>query len=253
MFYFFSKLLDFLLQPSFWVILFIVLALILKNKRKKYLIVSLLIFFIFGNEAFYNWSMSKLENPPFDSSLFPNNFEAALLLGGYGSYNDTSDKIELNHSADRLNEALALYHSKRINKIVVLSGAASEEFPEKDEGKITVEYLRRSGVKDRDILVENTSLNTHQNAVNAKSLIETNKLKGPFLLITSAFHMRRAKDCFDTQGIQTISYPADFRSKTKNYDLSYLLIPKAETLLDWNIIIKEIIGYWVYDIRGYID
>lgn len=253
MFYFFSKLLDFFIQPSFWVFAFIILALIIKSRRKKFLIISLVIFFTFGNQALYNWAMSRLERPVFDSSLFPNNFEAAFLLGGFGSYNDVSNQLELNHSADRLSETIALYHSKKIRHIIVLSGAASKEFPEKNEALITVEFLKRSGIKSKDILYENTSLNTHQNAVNARTLTEKNNMKGPFLLITSAFHMRRAKDCFDAQGLQTISYPTDFRSSTENHDLTYLIIPSTETLLDWNIIIKEIIGYWVYDIRGYID
>ena len=253
MFYFLSKLLDFLLLPSFWVFMLIILAFFRKAKRKKYLAYALLIFIVFGNQFIYNSLLSSLEAEPYDQQLFPEKYEAGILLGGYGKYGHKSKRMELGESADRLSQCLALYHSKKIKKIIVSSGAFSPEYPEKKEALITKDFLIKAGVKAKDVLVETESLNTYQNARYTKSIIAEANIEGPFLLITSSFHMRRAKACFDTQKIETICYPVDYHAEKRKFDLEFHILPNTQTLVNWKILLKEIVGYWVYDIKGYID
>ncbi len=197
--------------------------------------------------------MKGLEAKPIQKDAFASNADAVLLLGGYGRYGHQKKSLELNEAADRIAESLALYHSKKIKKIIVLSGASSSAFPEQKEANLSKSYLLKCGVKDKDILVDSSSLNTFQNAENAKQIIEKNNLKGPFYLITSAFHMRRAKACFDNQNINTIPLATDYYSTVETFDLEYHLLPNTQTLVDWKIIFKEIVGYWVYDLKGYID
>ena len=252
MFYFFSKLLDFLLLPSFWVFLLIFIAFIRKKKRRRNIGLALLIFLIFGNSAIFNWAINSLEYEPFDESLYPSKFEAAILLGGYGWYGSTQDDIELNEAADRLNETLRLYRTGKIEKIIVLSGAAPKIFPDEKEGILTEKFLLDLGIPKDDIKIETESKNTYQNAMMAKKLLDNSDFNGPFLLVTSAFHMKRAHACFNSQGITTIPYPTDFRHQKVSKDIDYLLLPQTKNMVNWKIIIKEIIGYWVYDLRGYI-
>ena len=252
MFYFFSKVLDFLLLPSFWVFLLLFIAFLRKKKRKRNIGIALLIYFVFGNSALYNWAVGSLEYPPFDNEIYPKNFETAILLGGYGWYGSNQDDIELNDAADRLNESLRLYRTGKVNNIMVLSGAAPKLFPQKTEGMLTQNFLLDLGIPDRDLYVENESRNTHENALKALELIESNNMKGPFLLVTSAFHMKRAHACFQSQGIATIPYPTDFRHQEVKKDLGYLFLPQTKNMVNWKFIIKEIVGYWVYDIKGYI-
>lgn len=252
MFYFFSKLLDFLLLPSFWVFILVFIAFIRKKKRKRNIGLALLIYFVFGNSALFNFAIQTLEYPPFEDQLYPSKFETAILLGGYGWYGSNQDDLELNEAADRLNEALRLYRKGKVDKIMVLSGAAPKLFPDKKEGELTERYLMDLGIPQDDLIVETESKNTHENAVMAKELIQTKGLKGPFLLVTSAFHMRRAQACFDAKGILSIPFPTDYRHQKVHKDLSYLILPHTKTMVNWSIVIKEIIGFWVYDLKGYI-
>ena len=48
-----------------------------------------------------------------------------------------------------------------------------------------------AGVRKKDILLENQSRNTHENAIYSLKIIEEENIEGKVLLITSAFHMRR--------------------------------------------------------------
>ena len=45
------------------------------------------------------------------------------------------------------------------------------------------------GVPESAMLLDNTSLNTYQNAVNVKTILQKEHLTGPLLLVTSAKHM----------------------------------------------------------------
>ncbi|MEM7161962.1 MAG: YdcF family protein [Bacteroidota bacterium] len=209
-----------------------------------------MIFLIFGNGFLFNSALHSLEHN--DQKMMNISYEYGLLLGGYGEYAAQIKGLELNEGADRLHHALRLYKQRKIKKIIVLSGAYSDEYPSITEGKITVDFLKECGVPERDILLESKSRNTYENALYAKELLERENIKGQGLLISSAFHMRRANACFEAQGIQCTPYATDYRSKKENFSLETHILPSSKYLIEWRIIFKEIIGYWVYAIRGYI-
>ena len=53
------------------------------------------------------------------------------------------------------------------------------------------------GIPENDIIIENKSRNTHENAFYTAQLFEKNGFsKSNNLLITSSMHMRRAQACF---------------------------------------------------------
>jgi uncharacterized SAM-binding protein YcdF (DUF218 family) len=112
-------------------------------------------------------------------------------------------------------------------------------------------YLLEIGIPETDILVEANSRNTHE---NARFVAEMMKGKdASFLLITSAFHMRRAEGCFKKAGIKVFSWPVDRISMPEDeiYNIQNLFVPSSESLMNWSLFLKEIIGYEVYRIMGY--
>jgi len=68
------------------------------------------------------------------------------------------------------------------------------------------------GVAPEDIIIESASRNTHENALYVKDLVSSNAKKGKVILITSAFHMRRAEGCFRKVGIDVTGFSTDFYS-----------------------------------------
>ena len=65
-----------------------------------------------------------------------------------------------------------------------------------EEGQQTAREL----IAKADILIENDSRNTYENAVNSAKMLNTSYPNGRLLLVTSAFHMRRSLACFRKTG-----------------------------------------------------
>ncbi|NNK80284.1 MAG: DUF218 domain-containing protein, partial [Flavobacteriales bacterium] len=71
-------------------------------------------------------------------------------------------------------------------------------------------------------------------------------------LITSAFHMKRAIACFEKQGVRVKPYPVDYYSDDDPVSWSYYVVPSLRTAIDWQIPIKEKVGWIVYKLKGYL-
>jgi uncharacterized SAM-binding protein YcdF (DUF218 family) len=111
-----------------------------------------------------------------------------------------------------------------------------------------------TGMPETDILTEEKSVNTHENAVFTKEFLGKNGISTDqeFVLITSAFHMPRSEKCFAKVGLKTIPFPVDYYSHDIKYDLPSLLYPRAEALYNWQILFKEFLGLLMYRVLGYI-
>ena len=95
----------------------------------------------------------------------------------------------------RLDEAL-LFHQKQKNmgiplsKIIVSGGKGLDE-PFSEEAAMR-EYLLQHGVSDEQIFVEDQSLNTHQNFLYSKNMIDEMKKNEKIIFITNNFHVLRS-------------------------------------------------------------
>lgn len=89
----------------------------------------------------------------------------------------------------RTAQAIDLYENGW-SDLLVFSGAAQDK-----SGPSNAEAMKRqavaAGVPTSDILIDETSETTKQNAANATSLFETNNIHS-VILVTSAYHQRRA-------------------------------------------------------------
>ena len=92
-------------------------------------------------------------------------------------------------TAARAREAIKLYQRGWASKII-FSGAAQDK-----SGPSNAEVMRRealaAGVAQDDIIIEEYSETTKQNAVNAQSIFEQNNIQS-VILVTSGYHQRRA-------------------------------------------------------------
>jgi uncharacterized SAM-binding protein YcdF (DUF218 family) len=248
MFFILSKVLLFLIQPLTWIILLLLGSFLFRNPRWKHAmrLASLGMLLIFTNPLLSHWAMRKLESPP-TSSITPHSVGIVLsgmMVGGI----DVHDQIQLNESAERLTEATKLYREGLIKKILISGGAADINYPMQNEGSELYSLAMALGIPQKDLISESNSRNTYENAVNVRSAVSNESL--PFLLITSAFHMHRAKGCFVKQGIAVTPYPVDYRVPS-DFKWSYL-VPSASALSNWNTVLKELVGLAVYQIKGYI-
>lgn len=114
--------------------------------------------------------------------------DAIVLLGGGTSFYEGYPYAELAQGADRAWHAARLLRAGKAGAIVC-SGIEGEG--------ADAAFLRDIGVPEAAIVVENESRNTEENALFTSRLFSEGRLKkaggrARILLVTSAFHMRRA-------------------------------------------------------------
>ena len=251
MFYLLSKTLYFVLQPSVWIMLTVLWALLERRShiKKKLLLTAIVLFFIFGNPFLFNEVMLAIEPSSFE--VQKDTYETAIILGGYAGKNTRGGDLEFFDASDRLATALSLYKEGKIKKLFISSGAHPIGHPEWAEAQLSADWLKRCGVPNEDIVIEDASLNTFQNALLSKLIIDSLGLKGPFLLITSASHIPRAEACFLKQGVSVQPLAVDHLSHLEKTSVLDYILPGMRTVIDWEVPIKECVGRIVYRIQGY--
>lgn len=253
MFFLFSKILAFLLSPLTWILTLFGIALLSKNalRKKRFFIIGLSALLVFTNPFIVDECMRAWEVTTPD--LKPNQkYKYAIVLGGMIWYDARQDKPQFMRGADRIFQTLPLLGSRQIEKIIITGGSGSVLHPEEKEAAILKKYLLKCGYPDSSIIIENESRNTRENALFTKHLLDSLGSKESVLFITSAFHLRRAQGCFEKAGIhKLVLYPTDRYSGPRKWELDHLLVPNADAMKEWDLLLHEVTGYLIYKIRGF--
>ena len=248
MFYIASKLLAFLIKPIIWVFILLIGALIFKTKRRKLLIYTASVFWVFSNGFLADEAARVWETSPKSISSLTYNYKYGIVLGGYSYYNNAIEHIDLNDSGDRLISAIELYKLGKIDKIIISGGNGDLINNGMKESEWSKKILINMGIESKDILLENSSRNTMENAQNTAILVKRD-ISQRLLLITSANHMKRAKFCFNKNNFTIDCYPTDCTIPDITLSFDYLFIPNTDALEKWESLFHEWIGYIVYRIK----
>ncbi|WP_027002370.1 YdcF family protein [Hugenholtzia roseola] len=254
MFFLLSKTLDFLLSPAFWLLLMLLFLLFMKNSHwKRRLLRFMIVFFlIFTNKFIVNEAWLLWEIPPTPMEEVGSYQVGIVLTGVTQPFKSPYDRVYFDKGADRIFHALLLYRKGKIKKIMVC-GAPHIRWNGQTDGKQTQDVeqmLIAAGVPIGDIILERKSKNTYENALFAKKMLTTYQIKEKPLLITSAFHLRRARACFEKADIAVDTFSTDFYSIEREF--AYNPIPSEKNLYDWGKLIHEWAGYLVYKMTGKI-
>jgi uncharacterized SAM-binding protein YcdF (DUF218 family) len=250
MFFILSKVLYFLVEPSSWILILLLLMWSSRSKKtkKRLLFLTILIGLLFSNNFLYSKAILAWQPEPV--TLTPGKtYTVGILLGGMAGF-DAQGRGYFNESADRFIEAQKLYHQGFIQKILISGGSALLIGTEPKEADFLNGELIASGVAAKDIIIENNSRNTYENALFSKKILDSMNIKGPYVLITSAIHMPRSLKVFTKAGMAVVPFPSDYRGIESHYSLKDILIPDLSLLKDWSILLKEIIGIKVYQLTG---
>jgi len=173
--------------------------------------------------------------------------DAIVVLGGIGSDVTGTGIIELGGAVDRLIHARRIFRAGKAETIIISGGAVPGSEP---EAVLLAGLLREWGIEDSHLLLETNSRNTYQNAVNTHTLLERHGMKH-ILLVTSAFHMARAKAVFTKLGVTVIPAATDYQVSASETVVPGWL-PDAGALNNSTLAIKEYLGWWVYRWRGWL-
>jgi uncharacterized SAM-binding protein YcdF (DUF218 family) len=170
-----------------------------------------------------------------------------VVLGG-ATRGDTSplQPADLNAQADRLLYAAQLYQAGKAPLLLLSGGSAAHLRPEAEE---MAEILAIMGVPEAAMLLEGHSRNTYENALYSAQLLQQRAVRR-VLLVTSAFHMRRAEAVFAAQGIEVVPAATDYQ-RLLQAELLPAWLPSATALVQSTYALRELAGLWVYRWLGY--
>lgn len=247
------KLLLYLFRPLLWIVLLFLYALLSKHVKRKKLAfcITFGMLLFFTNPYIIKKLVNAYEVEPLQ--LAPNQtYNTGILLGGLVSYSAIDHKGYFNSASDRFVQTALLYKQGHIRNIIIAAGY--NNFIAKDyfnEASFIKEKLIQLAIPSAKIYIDSQSRNTLENAYYAKQVSNSEGLKGPYLLISSALHLRRASVAFQKAGLTTALYPCNFLARGGvNNILEDCILPSSHALSDWDNLIKELLGLAVYQFKS---
>ncbi len=262
-FIFLSKLLPLFLYPLGLACLLLVVALVLLWKRSAWgplpVALALVILLLGSNGWLSNFLVRSLEWQNLPVAEIPTAEAIVVLGGGIKSPDAPRPMVDVSEQGDRVLYAAKLYRDNKAPLIIVTGGRIKWRGGGQPESVNMAQLLEMMGVPPSVIIQEPDSLNTYQNAVNVRPILQERGIKR-VLLVTSALHMPRSLLIFKRQGIEAIPAPTDFlvseqdlREPTSSTEGIILnILPDAGRLHKTTKAIKEYIGTAVYRLRGWL-
>ncbi len=251
MFFLFSKLLDVLLSPYTWALLLVVASVPWRvrlrsprDARRRRLCGALGVGILLlaamppvGNALL--WNLERSATPTYDDAV---TYDAVILLGGVVEERamKSSGQIAFNDNVERLIVTHRLVRDGKA-RVVIVSGLS----PEAD---VLAQQLEDWGLPKERIVLETRARNTRENAVFSQQ-IARDRGYARVLVVTSAFHMRRAAECFAAVGMKVDTMSVDYRASDSVPFGEWL--PRAGSLALTSMVIREMAGRWIYRVQGY--
>lgn len=205
---------------------------------------AVVILFLFSNVWIFN-QFAKLYETPYPTLK---HYDVGILLGGFSGVNDTK-QIAFTSAADRILQTIALYKGGVIKRILISSGSANLFQNDIKEADLAAAYLRKIGIPDSAIVVENQSRNTKENIKNSYQIIADENLGSSILIVTSAWHIPRTRLIVQQQGVMMPDFYPTHHISSGDLTWSDYLIPSADAMNNWGILIKEWVGYLVTKVK----
>jgi uncharacterized SAM-binding protein YcdF (DUF218 family) len=212
--------------------------------KKRLTVIIILLILFFGNEFIYTRLVNAWQPKPVTIADGVS-YEAGIVLGGSASF-DKYGKGYFNASSDRFIETCILYKTHKIKRIIISGGSNQANQPK--DAIFQYKKMIELGIAPSDIVVEDSSRTTFDNAVFTKLKIDALHLKPPFVLITSAMHIPRAERVFTKAGVPVIVFPCNYHVFESKLDFFDYFIPKTGVLLSWSTFLKEVVGIIGYKI-----
>ena len=266
LFFVFSKLVQFCIEPLNWLIVFVALSLLFLSLRKPHLCKRFLLFAL-ADLLLIGWlptsevflraledSVPKVQL----AQILEADFGGIIILGGAiegGEIAVERGEISIYSSAERVTKAFELIR-KYPDLPFIFSGFSGRVSPKGiSEADAFKQLVAEQGLPDKNAHYENQSRNTYENVILMKPMILEFGSKGvndapkPWLLITSASHMYRSQRIFQKQGIEVILVPVDYQTSKQ---LRWGKFDLEDGVQNWNKVMHEGVGLLAYWITGKI-
>jgi uncharacterized SAM-binding protein YcdF (DUF218 family) len=242
------KILPALLSPYSLFLLCIIVGLV----KKKYVIIwtALIVVLILSTPVVSSFLFAQLE--AVGSRKTPADIHAAdaivVLSGMTHSIRTAKGIISEWNDPDRFFGGMELIKADKAPVIIFTMG----KLPWKTgppESELLQATAKDMGVLAKQILVTGEVETTEDEAREVKKIMQSKGSR--IILVTSAFHMRRATISFEKEGLDVQTYPVDF--KLGEYALTPMdFIPNLGSLATAEKCVKELMGRMYYALKVFV-
>jgi uncharacterized SAM-binding protein YcdF (DUF218 family) len=266
LFFVFSKIVQFYIEPLNWVMIFLVISLFFLGLRKphlckRFLLLALADVLLVGWLPTSEGFLRALEDatPKINlTQMSEKDFSGIIILGGAiegGQIALDRGEVSIYSSAERVTKAFELI--RRYPELpFIFSGFSGRLSPQGlSEAEAFKTLIAEQGLPDKLAHYENQSRNTYENVVFMKPMIlelgakSANDIQKPWLLITSASHMYRSLKIFQKQGIEVVPVIVDYQT---GHRLRWGRFDLEDGIQNWNDLMHEAVGLLAYWITGKI-
>lgn len=180
--------------------------------------------------------------------------DAIVMLGGILriSSNDPLG-FDLNESADRLMAAVELVRAGKGRVLVLGGGAHGPKGNEKCESELLRQLLLNWGLTNQPVYVLGKCGNTRDEAEHTQALARQHGWRR-ICLVTSASHMKRAEAVFRNLGFDVTCVACDFEGLASfEQGPRRSIAPGIEGFRLLSLYSHEVVGWWLYKARGWVN
>jgi uncharacterized SAM-binding protein YcdF (DUF218 family) len=182
----------------------------------------------------------------------PKDIEAIVVVSGYAQPKDNV-LLEPELGADtllRCMKAADLYHRGGRCKVLVSGGPVRLDETGLTLASLMQAFLHRLGVKEGDVIVEDRSTTTYENALYSSEILKKVGIH-KVVLVTDATHLARALGCFRKQGIEAVPCGCRYRATSFLITVENLL-PDPSAARGFQVAWHEWLGLAWYRLKGRI-
>lgn len=254
MFFLLSKIIWALITPASMAFLLLVAGLpaLRRGCRAGFslIILAALILFTFGVLPVGHNLMAGLEQVASKPEPMPERISGILVLGGGMEIGASkiSGLPEVNDGADRILAGLTLARRYPDAKLVFSGGSGALINQDLRESGVLKQLLANIGFPAQHVLYEDASRNTFENIRNSKNMLSPGAQE-QWILVTSAYHMKRSLAVSRHLGWNLLPYPVDYQTSGH-----YVLWPERYDVLQSlylsELALREWVGVLAYRMTG---
>ena len=242
------KLLPLLISPIVLILILLIIGLYRNNKK---LIAGGIIFLyvssmpIIGEKLLRLIEVNSIRLEPSDMPVA----DAVVVLSGMLNWVPAKNGLVQEWSdPDRFWGGIELIKADKAPLLIFTGGKLPWESGKGNEGDYLKEYALKLDVPEAKIIVTSDVQNTEQEAAAVSEILKSHR---DIILVTSAFHMARAKARFEAKGFKVSAYPVDFRVAGGAITPMDFL-PRAASLGQTDLAVRELAGRGFYKLKDII-
>ena len=217
---------------------------------RRLAVVSIGFMLVCGLSPAANWLILPLEMRFPVPHLTNRQVDGIIVLGGAVQERQTLAHavLTINDAGERIIAMADLARRYPAARVIFTGGAGQYSGAPKPEAEVIQQQLGTLGLKADRVVIESRSLNTFENAVFSKQMMQPQPGE-TWLLVTSAWHMPRSVGIFRQANWEVLAYPVDFRTAGWQ-DRARGFASVSEGLRRTDTATREWLGLAIYRLTG---